>query len=664
VVALALGVAVAAVLWAVGVRRPGWTAGPLGGVRRAGSLSLKGAVLLAAVPIGLCVDARVRAAAGSLVGPPLGVALGAVGDWLRSPGLSDALLFVLPICAVTVADATSPGALDPAALRRRARAASGGRERWVVLLPLVALLLGWGDVLLGLIGAPGAGLLAALGGGGGPETGPDPRVPALAWWLGAGIVAVRQARLQGKDGGRWWLLLPVLGGVLAVVARPVALATAEAAFLVTAAGVVAASWWLARREGLGLGAVAPQLEALALVAILCLALTLRWEPWPPGTERPMVSDAGGYFAAAQGFHARVISERTNPIALAYLNIHPAAREPLFILMLRGLFDLVGESPLHQRYLTMLTSVGCVGMTYRFGRRTLGAAAGLVAAFLLALEPWHIDFSREGLREEWALLFVYGLALLTLVPFDASRRKAVLGGALAAAATLTRLDAAAVVSFLLLVWSIRAWPAWRRAALSWATFGALIVPMLIGFRLRTGEALAPLGTSMGGDIRASMTPLFAGELPAQEVARLFAAGTVAVYRDTMFAGIAAQAGPVAGVALAAGLAAYAAGLVLLTWRGPRLPVALSLLGTYVPPFAYIAGIALIGGPGAGYTDRYAYLTIPATLAICAWAGWRFAAAAGSRVRALLAGRSAGPARAGRGAVLLAGGRSGRRRQAGT
>ena len=156
-------------------------------------------------------------------------------------------------------------------------------------------------------------------------------------------------------------------------------------------------------------------------------------------------------------------------------------------------------------------------------------------------------------------------------------------------------------------------------------------MLIGFRMRTGEALAPLGTSMGGDIRASMTPLFAGELPAAEVARLFVAGTVAVYRDTMFAGIAAYAGPLAGLTLALALAAFAAGLVLLTWRGPRLPVALSILGSYVPPIVYIAGIALIGGPGAGYTDRYAYLTIPAALAVCAWAGWRFVVASGSRLR---------------------------------
>jgi hypothetical protein len=663
-VAVAVGLVVAAALWAVSVRWPGWTARPLAALRQAGALSLKGAVLAAAVPVGLCVDARVRAAAGAWAGPPFGAALGAAGAWLQRPELSAVLLVLLPPLGVLVADATSPGALHPARLRQGLRRAAGGRERWLSLLPLAALLLGWSDVLPGLIGAPGKGLLAAIGGGGLPGTGPDPRVPALAWWLAAGIVAVRQARRQGASGGRWWLLLPVLGGVLAAVARPVALATAVPAFLLAAAGAGVACWRLARREGEGPGAVLSQLEPVALLAILCLALTLRWVPWPPGTERPMVSDAGGYFAAAKGFHARVLSERTNPIALAYLNIHPASREPLFILLLRALFDVVGESPLHQRYFTMLTSVGCVGMTYWFGRRTLGAAAGLGAAFMLALVPWHIDFSREGLREEWALLFVYGLALLTLVPFDASRRRAVLAGALAAAATLTRIDAGAVVAFLLLVWSIRAWPAWRRAALSWLTFGGLILPMLIGFRLRTGEALAPLGTSMGGDIRASMTPLFAGELPAAEVARLFAAGTVAVYRDTTFAGVAAYAGPLAGLTLALALTAFAAGLVLLTWRGPRLPVALSILGSYVPPFVYIAGIALIGGPGAGYTDRYAYLTIPASLAVCAWAGWRFVAAAGGRVRAPLARRPAGPARGTAGSGLLGEGRPGRRSAAET
>jgi hypothetical protein len=290
---------------------------------------------------------------------------------------------------------------------------------------------------------------------------------------------------------------------------------------------------------------------------------------------------------------------------------------------------------------VLASVGCVALTYVFGRLALGPAAGLGAALMLAVVPWHVGVSREGLREECALLFVYGLAVLVLLRRTGGRGRALLAGALAAAAVLTRLDAGAVVAFLLLVWSVRQGPRRRHALASWGVFVLLLLPLLVGYRLRTGEALAPLGTSMGGDIRASMTPLLRGDIPAPQVLRYFAAGTVEMYRGTIFSGIAAYAGPAAGIALALLLAAFVAGLLLLLWRGPRLPVALALLGTYAPPFAYIAGIAVLGGPGQGYTERYTYLIIPAVLAICAWSASRFTELTAIRLRSWLPTGRAGP-----------------------
>jgi hypothetical protein len=226
-------------------------------------------------------------------------------------------------------------------------------------------------------------------------------------------------------------------------------------------------------------------------------------------------------------------------------------------------------------------------------------------------------------------------LLVAWPRTGGRGRAFLAGALAAAAALTRLDAGAVVAFLLLVWSVRLWPSWRRAVVSWATFLFLLAPLLLGYRLRTGEALAPLGTSMGGDIRASMTPLLHGEIPPLQILRYLAAGTVEVYAGTIFSGLAAYAGPASGLLLALLVGSYVAGLLWLGWRGPRLLPALSLLGAFAPPFAYIAGIAVLGGPGSGYTERYTYLIIPATLAISAWAAGRFVHVARASLRPLAA-----------------------------
>jgi hypothetical protein len=102
----------------------------------------------------------------------------------------------------------------------------------------------------------------------------------------------------------------------------------------------------------------------------------------------------------------------------------------------------------------------------------------------------------------------------------------------------------------------------------------------------------------------------------------------MYAGTVFSGIAAHAGPLAGPMLALLVGAFVAGLALLTVRGPRLIAALAVLGAFAPPFIYIAGIARLGGPGTGYTERYTYLILPAVLSICAWALGRLAARAGT------------------------------------
>jgi hypothetical protein len=162
----------------------------------------------------------------------------------------------------------------------------------------------------------------------------------------------------------------------------------------------------------------------------------------------------------------------------------------------------------------------------------------------------------------------------------------------------------------------------------------------------------------------MTPLLKGEMSPPEVLRYVGAGAVEMYAGTIFSGIAAYAGPFAGAVLALLVGAFVAGLAGVALRGPRLLAALAVLGAFAPPFIYIAGIARLGGPGTGYTDRYTYLILPAVLSVCAWALGRLAARAGKvrgahpagfwRGRALRSVADASPATGRAGATTVGGG----------
>jgi hypothetical protein len=373
---LVIGLTAAALCLVAGVSRPGWTARPGQALRRAVALALGAATLLGAVALGLALDDRVRGAALAWALPRAPHLLAPLGTWLRGPGLTGVLLGAVAIGAVLAVDVLAPGSLEPVRIGRRvARAAARLRRATPYLFSLFLLLLGWADVLLATGGVPGRRVLEALGGGAALGDGPDLRVTAVAWWLAAGLICVSQARrirlldsrrpgrdpsrdparwpgrdlLRNPGGQRLWLLAPPLAGLLAVVARPVAVAVAVPAFVLAGAAALLLTRRAARREDGAPDATATPvrlLERILLLAILCLALTLRWTP---AMTNPLGPDAGGYFAMAQQFHERVRAEGTNPIALAYLNIHPASREPLFILLLRGVFDLSATSPCWPRW---------------------------------------------------------------------------------------------------------------------------------------------------------------------------------------------------------------------------------------------------------------------------------------------------------------------------
>jgi hypothetical protein len=185
--------------------------------------------------------------------------------------------------------------------------------------------------------------------------------------------------------------------------------------------------------------------------------------------------------------------------------------------------------------------------------------------------------------------------------------------------LTRLDAGAVVAALFVAWGISLGDSWRRSLVAWGVCGLLVAPLLAGYLLRHGDVLTPFGSSLGGDIRDAMAPLLRGDVPAPTALRYLLAGTYFTYAHVIFGSalgylpwsLASPAGAVA-------LAGLVGGTIVLLWRGPRLPAVLVWLGSVAPPFAYLAGVSWLGGPGGGYTERYTYLVLPAALAVAAWA----------------------------------------------
>jgi hypothetical protein len=220
--------------------------------------------------------------------------------------------------------------------------------------------------------------------------------------------------------------------------------------------------------------------------------------------------------------------------------------------------------------------------------------------------------------------------------------AVAAGALAAGAILTRIDAAPTAGVLLLAWTAGQGGAWRRSLPAWATLVVLVGPLLAGYRLQRGEALAPLGSAMGGDMHERIDPLLRLEYPAGEVVGYFASGSLYLYGQTVFGHLAGALRPVAGgLALALVLGAWLCALALLLRRGPRLPALLAIAGAYAPPFAFIANWR----PWP-YTDRYTYLVMPAAFAVLGWGLARGAPWLGGALRRLLDACAVRAARAGK------------------
>ncbi len=153
--------------------------------------------------------------------------------------------------------------------------------------------------------------------------------------------------------------------------------------------------------------------------------------------------------------------------------------PLYLYLLSGLTLVFGENLFLLRLVTLAAAAGCILLVYVIAGRARGWPAGLVAALLLALNPFfnlYSFFLRMEVFTNLALL----LAIFWLAEDHArptSRRAAAAGMAMSIAVLLKII----AITFWLAALPWAAWQLWRETG-RWRKLAWLALPTLMGLGL--------------------------------------------------------------------------------------------------------------------------------------------------------------------------------------
>ncbi len=131
--------------------------------------------------------------------------------------------------------------------------------------------------------------------------------------------------------------------------------------------------------------------ALALLSILLLGFGLRL--YRLGDQNIWWDEGHAIWAARQS-----LAQVTDITAH---DVHP----PLYLWMLHVWMRLVGESEFAVRYLSLVSGMLTVALTYVVARRLMGRRAALLAMLLIATARFHIWWSQEARMYIWATFFV-------------------------------------------------------------------------------------------------------------------------------------------------------------------------------------------------------------------------------------------------------------------
>ncbi|MGD2078662.1 MAG: glycosyltransferase family 39 protein, partial [Chloroflexota bacterium] len=144
---------------------------------------------------------------------------------------------------------------------------------------------------------------------------------------------------------------------------------------------------------------------VALLAILLLAMAVRIHKLD---GQSIWNDEGlSIYRASQSLPAIL----ANTITLDGVDSRDT-NPPIYFLLLSLWRSAAGGSIFALRYMSVLAAVVSVAVFYQLGRRALNRPTGVIAAFLLALSPFHVWMSQEIRNYSLLLLFnllsVYGL----------------------------------------------------------------------------------------------------------------------------------------------------------------------------------------------------------------------------------------------------------------
>jgi mannosyltransferase len=142
-----------------------------------------------------------------------------------------------------------------------------------------------------------------------------------------------------------------------------------------------------------------------LAGVMLLALGLRL--WGLGRQSLWLDEAFSVYVARADLES---------ILRAKLDLHP----PFYLLLLHAWMAVVGQSEFAVRLLSLVFDVGTVGLVYVLGHRVFSPAVGLLAAFLLALSPFHVYFAQEA-RAYALLCFLVLLSTLLFLRALGSNR---------------------------------------------------------------------------------------------------------------------------------------------------------------------------------------------------------------------------------------------------
>lgn len=277
--------------------------------------------------------------------------------------------------------------------------------------------------------------------------------------------------------------------------------------------------------------------------------------------------------------------------------------PLFYVLAWVWAKLFGHGEAGLRSLSALFGTLTVPVAWRAGRELFSPVAGLIAAALVAVNPFFVWYSQEA-RSYALLVLMAALTLLFLARAlrDPTPRALALWAAAAALALLTHYFAAFLLlpEAIWLLWSVRGRAAWAAVGAVTAVAVALI-PLAVHQR-DLGHTSFIAGLSLSSRVTALPKKLVTGELGTPTpligpLAGLIAVAAIAyaVYRWRT------PAAALLGIAVAAGLIPLAMALAGADYLLPRNAIAL-----YVP-------LVLAVAAGLGAAGR---LGIAGAVAVCA------------------------------------------------